>query len=389
MAKKKQSKDAPVSIGRFSKLNDSRMEQYQKLRRDHLIKSYGDILKDDKLSLESSGGLSRDIAEDKTHFRVLLSIIYNEGERKSYPLNITRELFNIPQNIDITKTSEYNKIIRYIKRWEEAKIIQKSKTKLQHNISYYLVNYNEIIKQIIAHIDYISKGYLLNQLKKLEYKDNEYIIAFVKLYYYHLSLESPHYRDYTFNLSILNLIRYLFERIDRDIREMANFNITSKDLVSDDTYVKGIEKYGVEEIVWREGRIFGACFSDDFDIKKIPKKIIEEVRNKKIQAFVNTIEQDPIYNLNADLGKDNHILKDKKLHNFLAFIMLLKVFYDRYDNTKDRSNLVIPDLLRYISIKLDRKKYYDELDSSSKTWVEGIKDLEKNIDKIHKYKFPY
>lgn len=351
-----------------------------------------------KLEIEKGGGIEREVFEERTHFLILLSVIYLEGEQKSYPVAICNELFKVSKGVDVTKTSEYAKVLRFLNRWEEKGIIMKSEKKLQHNISYYLVNYNKIIERLILLINDRSGEAHFKLLDKLKYKDNEYIIAFVKLYMFFLAQESVVYYRLGFDNALLNLPMYLFQKVDSKIVKMLKY---SESDAYDYMHEQEEKKLGKERVARKMMETFEEDFENDKSndaveesvdlFEMIPKKAMLNILFRKQKELEESVM---VHLWSNDRSFDNLDLSlllpdsaDKKLIQFFRFLSVLKGFYQHGELTKHHATIVVNPLIDYIRIKFDPKKEYDELDDGAKSWE--VKDLEKNIDKIHNFHFPY
>lgn len=341
-----------------------------------------------KLTLRKVGGIERDIFSDKTHFRFLLHLIRNEGEKKSYPAHLCKELYHIKPGIDITKTSEYNKVVRYIRRWEKAGIIKKSPEKLQHNLSYYIVDYNQITKYFLSILDDNGKVIsLYSKLKRLRYKDNEYIIAFLKLYFYLISVESYVFTDLDFTSAVLLLPRVFYEQVFDSILNTVRYNDIYDYAEKEDIPI--LEKYGIEIDIEEDEKgnwhIVSRSHTDDFDEDKIPKDLKQKLQERRYESIARDFEDNILFNVREGIQKYER--KDPKLKNFFLFILIIQEFY-HFEYKKDRLKLVTTELTEYVELKFDPTRY-EKMSDTGKSWIEQVKDLEKNIDKIHKFRFPY
>lgn len=129
------------------------------------------------------------ILEDPMHFSFFLHVYENQKEKNSYPLKICTQLFNCSNLVNIVKSNEYQRVLRFGKKLEAEELIKLVKDKSSRGQkTYYVIYWNGVLKNILKMLKelpvYSDSHDFLDGIK---YKDNKYIIAFVKLYFWGLA----------------------------------------------------------------------------------------------------------------------------------------------------------------------------------------------------------
>ncbi len=189
--------------------------------------------------LEKSGRTEQDILEQPELFSVLLKIYELQKKDKSYATELCRELFDCTDIPDITKSIEYQRILRYLSKLQDNELIYIDKTKkTQGKKSIYKVNWNGIIKTTL---DFIRTAPTYQEyFTGMRDKDinrfigNKYIIAFLKMYLRGLAI-SPYFK-YVQPISFKDAILLLVNRV------MTRYS-TSFEFSDDDPFQEEIDKY--------------------------------------------------------------------------------------------------------------------------------------------------
>lgn len=190
------------------------------------VYKYKNLLDNMKMSrnvfkLEKRGREEEDYLSDPKHFHFLMKVYGLESEKKSSPSIICHELFDCSNIKNVTKSNEYQTILRYADRWEKQNIIRK----IKHRKTYYTIDWNGIITKYIQLMNDLPT-YTLVDTTGFNFKNNKYIFAFLKLYYRGI-LTFPTFSKYitpiSFTSSLVLLLNRVIQQIKGNIIAICNY----------------------------------------------------------------------------------------------------------------------------------------------------------------------
>ena len=102
--------------------------------------------------LDKKGRSEVDFIDNPEYFHFLMTVYDFEKNKKSFPFQICNELFDCSNLINITKSNEYQKILRYAKRLEDLDLIdsKKDKKKTYFDTFFHITNFLSSDRYCIA-----------------------------------------------------------------------------------------------------------------------------------------------------------------------------------------------------------------------------------------------